>query len=305
MPSSPDPLAFNEQKLQSRLAFFRIQADDLSRLAALRPIAEGLTRAVVASFYEHLLSQPETREFLQDPRLLDRLKAKQTTYFLEMFSGRIDLGYVENRLRVGATHERLGVPPRWYIGAFDRYLDLVRERLAARGGSVEDLVADVAAVEKVMHFDAALAIDAYIAAHVATSDRQQIAIRELSSPVIRLHDRVLLLPLVGTIDSHRAQQVMESALLGVSTEQARVIIIDIAGVAVVDTQVADHLLKTTAAVRLLGAKSILTGISPQVAHTIVELGVDLSSLHTRNKLSDGLELALSMLGKTIGARPQA
>jgi rsbT co-antagonist protein RsbR len=305
MPSPLDTLDFNEHKLQSRLDFFRIGADDLARLAALRPIAEGLTRSVVASFYEHLLSQPETREFLQDPRLLERLKAKQMTYFLEMFVGRIDLGYVENRLRVGATHERLGVPPRWYIGAFDRYLALVRERLAARGGPVADLVADVAAVEKVMHFDAALAIDAYIAAHVATSDRQQIAIRELSSPVIRLHDRVLLLPLVGTIDSHRAQQVMESALLGVSTEQARVIIIDIAGVAVVDTQVADHLLKTTAAVRLLGAKSILTGISPQVAHTIVELGVDLSSLHTRNKLSDGLELALSMVNKTICQRPQS
>ena len=114
-----------------------------------------------------------------------------------------------------------------------------------------------------------------------------------------MFDRVLLLPLVGTIDSHRAQQVMESVLERIGEEQAKVLLLDIAGVVVVDTQVADYLLKTTAAVRLLGAQTIITGISPQVARTIVELGVDLSGLHTRNKLSDGLELALATLGRQI------
>jgi rsbT co-antagonist protein RsbR len=112
-------------------------------------------------------------------------------------------------------------------------------------------------------------------------------------------DRVLLLPLVGTIDSHRAQQVMESVLERIGEEQAKVLLLDIAGVVVVDTQVADYLLKTTTAVRLLGAQTIITGISPQVARTIVELGVDLLGLHTQNKLSDGLELALRMMGREI------
>ncbi len=301
--SQIDVLGFTEQKLQARLSFFRITDADLARLAALRPLAVASTAGIVARFYEHLLGQPETRDFLRDAQLVERLQAKQTAYFLDLFSGRIDLKYVENRFRVGAAHERLGVPPRWYIGAFDRYLDLVREALVARGTTPEDFAADVAAVEKMMHFDAALAIDAYIAGHLAAHERQAAAIRELSSPVIRVHDRVLLLPLVGTIDSYRAQQVMESALMGIGAEQARVLILDIAGVAVVDTQVADHLLKTTAAVRLLGAQTILTGISPQVARTFVELGVDLSALHTRNKLSDGLELALGMVGKQVARMP--
>ncbi|MCA9490336.1 MAG: STAS domain-containing protein [Myxococcales bacterium] len=298
-PSLTEALQFDQHQLRTRLAFFRIGEEDLARLAALRPMMEASTAQIVALFYDHLNSQPETRDFLDDPALVDRLKAKQTAYFLQLFDGRIDLAYVENRFRVGAAHERLGVPPRWYIGAFDRYLELVRERLVDRGVSGAELVADLAAVERIMHFDAALAIDAYVAGHLATHARHQAALRELASPVIRIHDRVLLLPLVGTIDSFRAQQVMESALLGVSEEQARVLILDIAGVAVVDTQVADHLLKTTAAVRLLGARTILTGISPQVARTIVELGVDLKTLHTRNKLSDGLELALSILGRGI------
>ena len=127
----------------------------------------------------------------------------------------------------------------------------------------------------------ALAMDTYIAANLDTVARHQAAIRELSTPVIRVHDRVLLLPLVGTVDSHRAQQIMETLLLRVVEEQAKAVIVDIAGVPVVDTKVADHLLKTTAAVRLLGAETILTGISAMVARTIVQLGVDLSGMHTR------------------------
>jgi rsbT co-antagonist protein RsbR len=113
----------------------------------------------------------------------------------------------------------------------------------------------------------------------------------------------LLLPLIGTLDSQRAQQVMEAVLLRVVQEQARVIILDIAGVPVVDTKVADHLLKTTAAVRLLGAKTILTGLTAEVARTIVQLGVDISAMETQARLADGLELALEMVGKQITARP--
>jgi rsbT co-antagonist protein RsbR len=297
--SHAEALGFNEATLRSRVAFFRIEPDDIRRLTALRPFALAVTDRIVAKFYEHLLSQPETRDYLHDPELVERLKRKQTTYFLELFGGRVDLGYVEDRLRVGAVHARLGVAPRWYIGAYSLYLDLVHRELFARDVSIDESRADLVAIEKMMHFDASLAIDAYVAGHLDAQHRQQAAIRELSTPVIRVFDRVLLLPLVGTIDSYRAQQVMESVLERIGEEQAKVLLLDIAGVVVVDTQVADYLLKTTAAVRLLGAQTIITGISPQVARTIVELGVDLSGLHTRNKLSDGLELALATVGRAI------
>ena len=113
---------------------------------------------------------------------------------------------------------------------------------------------------------------------------------------------MLLLPLVGTVDSHRAEQIMETLLMRVVEEQARAVIVDIAGVPVVDTKVADHLLKTTEAVRLLGAETILTGISAQIARTIVQLGVDISAIHTRSSLADGLELALGLCGKVITSK---
>ncbi|MEQ1568044.1 MAG: protoglobin domain-containing protein [Myxococcota bacterium] len=285
-----------------RLSFFGIGADELARLQALRPFAERVTPEIVGAFYEHLLAQPETREYLADPMLVARLERKQTVYFLQLFEGKVDPAYVENRRVVGAVHERLGVPPRWYIGAFARYLQLIHRALVREKSDPNEIQADLCAVEKMMHFDASLAIDAYISRHLDAQQRQAAAIRELSTPVIRIHDRVLLLPLVGTIDSLRAQQVMESALLRIGEEHAKVLLLDIAGVAVVDTQVADYLLKTTAAVRLLGAKTILTGISPQVARTIVELGVDLSTLHTRNTLADGLDLALGLVGRQIAPR---
>ena len=99
--------------------------------------------------------------------------------------------------------------------------------------------------------DMALAIDTYIAAYLETMTRHQAAIRELSTPVIKVHDRILLLPIVGTVDTQRAHQIMETVLLQVVEQQAKVMILDIAGVPVVDTKVADHILKTTAAVQLL------------------------------------------------------
>jgi rsbT co-antagonist protein RsbR len=293
------PKALDERDITVRLSFFRITDADLTRLASLRPFAERVTAPVVEQFYEHLLSQPETRDFLDDPALVERLKRKQTAYFLQLFNGRVDAAYVQDRLRVGEVHEQLGVPPRWYMGAYAWYLKLVRGALYADKGATAEAADDFTAIERIMHFDASLAIDAYIAGHIETQRRHQAAIRELSTPVIRVYERVLLLPMVGTIDSLRAQQVMESVLTRIGGEQAKVLLLDIAGVAVVDTQVADYLLKTTAAVRLLGAQTILTGISPQVARTIVELGVSLAGLHTQNTLADGLELALSLIDKRI------
>lgn len=293
---------FTEAVLVERLRYFDITGADLARLAEHAELAREVTPRVVEAFYDHLLSNPETAEYLSSPGMVERLKRTQAAYFQSLFDGRIDLRYVEERLRVGSVHERIGVPPRWYVGAYGRYLVLVHEHVHQRLGQ-QEAVALSTSIEKLMHFDAALAMDAYIRAHIETATRQRAAIRELSTPVIKVHDRVLLLPLIGTLDSHRAQEVMETALLRIVEEQARVLLLDIAGVAVVDTQVADHLLKMTAAARLLGAQTVLTGISPMVARTMVELGVDVGTMHTRNQLADGLELALGLVGMQIGPRP--
>jgi rsbT co-antagonist protein RsbR len=126
---------------------------------------------------------------------------------------------------------------------------------------------------------------------------QQVALRELSTPLMPLADGIVAMPLIGTIDSRRAQQVIEELLQGVSDNRAATAIIDITGVPVVDTQVAGALLRAAQAVELLGARVILTGIRPEVAQTLVGIGVNLGSIVTRSTLQDGIAYALGTAKK--------
>jgi rsbT co-antagonist protein RsbR len=134
----------------------------------------------------------------------------------------------------------------------------------------------------------------------ATEDlirKQASALTELSTPIIPISDEVLVMPLIGTMDSQRATQVLDTLLTGVSERRAETAILDITGVSVVDTQVANALLQAAKAVRLLGAKVVLTGIRPEVARTLVGLGVDLADIVTRSTLQAGIAYAMEHTGE--------
>jgi anti-anti-sigma factor len=136
----------------------------------------------------------------------------------------------------------------------------------------------------------------------SASEQQRLlldVVRELSTPLVPIAEGILVLPLVGTIDSQRAQQIMDVLLDGISSQRARVVILDITGVPIVDTSVANYLLQATQAVRLLGAECILVGITPEVAQTVVGLGVELHGLITRSDLQGGVEYALRLMGQRI------
>jgi rsbT co-antagonist protein RsbR len=133
--------------------------------------------------------------------------------------------------------------------------------------------------------------------------RQQQELLELSTPVVQLWDGVLGLPLIGTLDSARTQVVMESLLQRIVDTGAGIAIIDITGVPTVDTLVAQHLLKTVAAARLMGADCIISGIRPQIAQTIVHLGVALGDVTTKATLAGALAVALARLGLAVGRAP--
>jgi rsbT co-antagonist protein RsbR len=130
--------------------------------------------------------------------------------------------------------------------------------------------------------------------------RQQQELMELSTPVVQLWDEVLALPLIGTLDSSRTQVVMESLLQRIVETGARIAIIDITGVPMVDTLVAQHLMKTVSAARLMGADCIISGIRPQIAQTIVHLGVNLHDIVTKSTLADAFVVALQRTGSTVG-----
>jgi rsbT co-antagonist protein RsbR len=132
--------------------------------------------------------------------------------------------------------------------------------------------------------------------------RQQQELLELSTPVIKLWDGVLAVPMIGTLDSSRTQLVMETLLQRIVETGSELAIIDITGVPTVDTLVAQHLLKTVTAIRLMGAECIISGIRPQIAQTIVHLGIDLQGITTKASLADALSLALKTNGYTVSRK---
>jgi len=144
-----------------------------------------------------------------------------------------------------------------------------------------------------------LTVEAYQKAREEVILRQQEELMELSTPVVKLWEGILALPIIGTLDSARTQVVMESLLQKIVETGSEVAIIDITGVPTVDTLTAQHLLKTVTAARLMGADCIISGIRPQIAQTIVYLGIDLTGVITKATLADALLMALKRVGATI------
>ncbi len=134
---------------------------------------------------------------------------------------------------------------------------------------------------------------------------QQEAIRELSTPVLQVRERLLILPIIGVIDPQRARQLTEQLLRGIRTNRAKVVVIDITGVAAMDVTVANHLVQTVEASRLLGATVIVTGLSPEIAQTLVTIGVELGKMNTVGDLQGGIEQAERLLGYKVSPQSEA
>ncbi|MBS2967463.1 STAS domain-containing protein [Metabacillus sp. KIGAM252] len=139
----------------------------------------------------------------------------------------------------------------------------------------------------------------YAASWERTVSLQKIALQELSAPLIPVFEHITVMPLVGTIDTERAKRIMENLLDGVVKHRSQVVLIDITGVPVVDTMVAHHIIQASEAVRLVGAKCLLVGIRPEIAQTIVNLGINLNQITTKNSLQKGIEAALEMTNRNI------
>jgi rsbT co-antagonist protein RsbR len=167
------------------------------------------------------------------------------------------------------------------------------------GPDVDLLTREFWSVTDLLDTLALLVMEAYQKSREEVIFRQQQDMLELSTPVVKLWDGVLALPMIGTLDSARTQVVMETLLQRIVESGAEVAIIDITGVPTVDTLVAQHLIKTVTAARLMGADCIVSGIRPQIAQTIVHLGVDLTDVATKATLADAFRLALRRAGLTV------
>lgn len=192
-----------------------------------------------------------------------------------------------------------GVSPTemaWFVSSLKQALfESLHQALADDPASLVERITDVT---RVVDNFALHAFDSYVQEREAIIERQQSEMTEVSAPVVKIWDRIVTVPLLGTLDSFRAQTVMENLLQAIVEREAEVAIIDITGVSTVDTMVAQHLLKTAAAVRLMGAECVISGISPKIAQTIVHLGVELPNVVTRVDLQSGLAYAFERIGVT-------
>ena len=217
------------------------------------------------------------------------------------------------------------------VDALQRYARDLSERIIPRGVETNEVVGIVLLLRDVLarslflkyHDDFSVlnrVLDAYepaanrIANTVAVSfveqreriiRQQQDAIRELSTPVLQVRERLLILPIIGVLDNQRATQLTEQLLRGIRINRAKVVVIDITGVAAVDTSVANHLVQAVDASRLMGASVIITGLSSDIARTLVTIGVDLSKMNTIGDLQGGIEEAERQLGFRVTRSDEA
>jgi rsbT co-antagonist protein RsbR len=217
------------------------------------------------------------------------------------------------------------------LEALQAYAQKLSERIIPRGVETNEVVGIVLLLRDVLarslfakyHGDSRLLsdiLDAYepaansIAITVAVGfvrererviREQQEAIRELSTPVLQVRERLLILPIIGLIDPQRARQLTEQLLRAIRANRAKVVVIDITGVAAMDANVANHLVLTVESARLLGAMVIVTGLSPEIAQTLVNIGVDLGKMNTVGDLQGGIEEAERLLGYKVSPNPES
>ncbi|HIA51470.1 MAG TPA: STAS domain-containing protein [Candidatus Melainabacteria bacterium] len=275
-------------EIEKRREFLTIDESDAKRLGEIREFAHENVEGIVEEFYSHLLSFPQTAAFFRDPKVLARVKQAQTRYFLDLVGGSYGDDYVRNRLKIGRLHQNIDLGFDVYLGAYRRYLDsFLRRLLAAFTHDTEKAIEGYLSMLKLVFLDISLAADTYL----RTIRLQTEAIKELATPVLQVRDGLLISPIIGMVDTQRARQLTESILWAIREKRAKVVVIDITGVPLVDSKVANHLVQTVEAARLMGAVAIVTGISPEIAQTLVVLGVNLSSVKTVADLQTGIEEA--------------
>ena len=250
-------------------------------------------------FREELISKKELRQ--QSRRLLELLAQG----IEESGGGEFDDAAFDELRRFlnEISHQRAvkGYTPMENATYVSALRNTVRPMLVEdyEGGDPRLLADELGYLGNLIDKMALVMVENFIRSREETIRQQRADMMELSTPVIKVWDKILTLPIIGTLDSRRAQLMMEALLQRIVETGSTVAILDITGVRTMDTLVANHLIKTVTAARLMGARCILTGVSPAIAQTMVQLGIDLSQITTRAQMSDGVRLALELIGKTI------
>ena len=271
---------------------FRIEESDLAALRRLGEKVAPKMETFVTEFYQWLHTLPEFEVYFPDQMRVDHVKGLQKRYWNEVFEAQVDQSYIDRRKVVGETHARIGLPLGIYFAAMGRAVTLFSVDLYDGDLEPDEYAAGVVALNKLASMDTAVVVETYSRISNEAAAAQSKSVMEMSTPVTQIWEGILLLPLVGLIDSKRAQDIMDESVAKIRETQARKIILDISGVGVSDTAVANYLINVTKASRHVGCQSTISGVSPAIAQTITELGIDVGNVRTTANMRDALSLAL-------------
>ena len=286
------------ERLKALVELYSFTSDDRKNVRAAGEILIPQLPEFIESFYQWQEKLPEFDHFFSDDNLLQKVKEKQQDYWTEFFQAKIDDAYMEKREIVGQTHARIGLGLNTYFAAMNMSSVLLINLIKENANEAFSAYL-VESVTKLINLDTAIVADAYATVTYETAAAQSKSLMEMSTPVTQIWEGILLLPIVGIIDSKRAQDIMNASLVNISKTQAQVFIMDISGVGVVDTAVANHLIQITKATRLMGCEAVISGVSPAIAQTIVELGIDVGKVKTTATMRDALANAFHRLKMEI------
>ena len=278
---------------------YLITSKDLERIRAFGVLAQPRMQEMVGRWYLWLETRPEFEQFFSDPEVLERVQRIQSDYWEVFMGGDVDENYVEARYSVGEAHARIGLPLNTYFAGMNGFLEIFADVVGAAEMSAEERASMNRSLAKLLHLDTAIVVDTYNQIVEDTLTAQSKSLLEMSTPVTQIWEGILLLPIVGLIDSHRARDIMNATLAKIAETQAQIFILDVSGVGVVDTAVANNLIKITSATRLMGCETTISGVSPAIAQTIVDLGIDVGSIKTTATMKDALSDAFRRSGMEI------
>ena len=283
----------------SLLGQFQITDADLELIRKIGKKIKPNLEAYVDEFYDWLRVQPYFDVFFANEETVQKVRKLQIEYWREFFDANVDEAYVESRRHVGRVHAQIELPLEVYMAGLSNFESCFLRALLAGGKPSQQLQRTTLAVSKLINLDGMITANTYTRLTNEKMLEQSKALTEMSTPVTSIWDGILMLPLVGIIDSKRAMDITARILEEIASSQSTCFILDISGVAVVDTAVANYLIKITKATRLMGCVSLISGLSPAIAQTIVDLGIDVRGIQTTGNLRDALRLAFDNVGLTV------
>jgi len=293
-------MGLDDQDILRRKQIVALEPEDLANIAAIQETVLTQVEALTAVFFDYLASLDEGRTVTNNRSIVDRARQLKKAHLQEMVHGEYGRGYVEQRLELALLYSKAGLELRVFLGAFHQLLRTLGASVMKHFESAPTKGFDAfMSLKKVAFFDIGIIVDAMVSERQRVIRQQQDAIRELSTPVLQIRDRLLLLPIIGVIDTHRARLITHSLLQAIRANRAKVVVMDITGVATIDSKVANHLIQTVTAAKLMGASVIVTGLSAEVAQSLVALGMELGKLNTVGDLQGGIEEAEILLGYKV------